>query len=137
MKSNGTAATNAFAESLNCNQSANLDSFLQTVQSQTMQTPTIINPAHLNLINSNLLQQQQQQSNVIHQVQFQQPQIPPSPQKDTTFTKIFVGGLPYHTTDESLKVFFQKFGNIEEAVVITDRQTGKSRGYGFVSQIKI
>ena len=54
-------------------------------------------------------------------------------QKDTTFTKIFVGGLPYHTTDESLKNFFEKFGEIDEAVVITDRQTGKSRGYGFVS----
>ncbi len=57
-------------------------------------------------------------------------------QKDTTFTKIFVGGLPYHTTDESLREFFQQFGDIEEAVVITDRQTGKSRGYGFVSTLK-
>lgn len=54
-------------------------------------------------------------------------------QKDTTLTKIFVGGLPYHTTDKSLREFFDKFGDIEEAVVITDRQTGKSRGYGFVS----
>ncbi|KAL5014832.1 hypothetical protein ScPMuIL_009102 [Solemya velum] len=54
-------------------------------------------------------------------------------QKDTTFTKIFVGGLPYHTTDKSLREFFDKFGEIEEAVVITDRQTGKSRGYGFVT----
>lgn len=54
-------------------------------------------------------------------------------QKDTTFTKIFVGGLPYHTTDQSLREFFEQFGDIEEAVVITDRQTGKSRGYGFVS----
>lgn len=53
--------------------------------------------------------------------------------KDTTFTKIFVGGLPYHTTDSSLRSFFERFGEIEEAVVITDRQTGKSRGYGFVS----
>ena len=56
-------------------------------------------------------------------------------QKDTTFTKIFVGGLPYHTTDQSLREFFEQFGDIEEAVVITDRQTGKSRGYGFVSII--
>jgi len=48
-------------------------------------------------------------------------------------TKIFVGGLPYHTTDDTLRLFFEKFGDIEEAVVITDRQTGKSRGYGFVS----
>ncbi|XP_054156881.1 RNA-binding protein 24-B-like [Oppia nitens] len=54
-------------------------------------------------------------------------------QKDTTFTKIFVGGLPYHTTDKSLRQFFESFGDIEEAVVITDRQTGKSRGYGFVT----
>lgn len=54
-------------------------------------------------------------------------------QKDTTFTKLFVGGLPYHTTDKSLREHFSVYGDIEEAVVITDRQTNKSRGYGFVS----
>ncbi|CAL8128578.1 unnamed protein product [Orchesella dallaii] len=53
-------------------------------------------------------------------------------QKDTTWTKLFVGGLPYHTTDKSLRDHFKVYGEIEEAVVITDRQTGKSRGYGFV-----
>lgn len=53
--------------------------------------------------------------------------------KDTTFTKLFVGGLPYHTTDKSLRDHFSVYGDIEEGVVITDRQTGKSRGYGFVS----
>ncbi|EFA10896.1 RNA-binding protein 24-B [Tribolium castaneum] len=52
--------------------------------------------------------------------------------KDTTWTKLFVGGLPYHTTDQSLREHFSVYGEIEEAVVITDRQTGKSRGYGFV-----
>lgn len=57
-------------------------------------------------------------------------------QKDTTYTKIFVGGLPYHTTDASLRKYFEVFGEIEEAVVITDRQTGKSRGYGFVSCVE-
>ncbi|XP_066558633.1 RNA-binding protein 38 [Amia ocellicauda] len=57
----------------------------------------------------------------------------PTIQKDTTFTKIFVGGLPYHTNDASLRKYFEVFGDIEEAVVITDRQTGKSRGYGFVT----
>ncbi|KAJ3598072.1 hypothetical protein NHX12_001586 [Muraenolepis orangiensis] len=56
-----------------------------------------------------------------------------SAQKDTTYTKIFVGGLPYHTTDSSLRKYFEIYGDIEEAVVITDRQTGKSRGYGFVT----
>lgn len=54
-------------------------------------------------------------------------------QKDTTWTKLFVGGLPYHTTDKSLRDHFAVYGDIEEAVVITDRQSGKSRGYGFVS----
>jgi len=53
---------------------------------------------------------------------------------DTTLTKIFVGGLPYHTTDDGLRQYFQQFGGIDEAVVITDRQTNKSRGYGFVSK---
>ena len=46
---------------------------------------------------------------------------------------MFVGGLPYHTSDESLREFFNSFGEIEEAVVIHDRATGKSKGYGFVS----
>jgi RNA recognition motif-containing protein len=54
-------------------------------------------------------------------------------QKDNTFTKLFVGGLPYHTTDETLRAFFLQYGDIEEAVVIYDRNTGKSKGYGFVS----
>jgi len=57
----------------------------------------------------------------------------PNNQKDTTWTKLFVGGLPYHTTDKSLREHFEVYGDIDEAVVITDRQTGKSRGYGFVS----
>lgn len=57
--------------------------------------------------------------------------------KDTTWTKLFVGGLPYHTTDQSLREHFSVYGEIEEAVVITDRQTGKSRGYGFVSSLSL
>jgi len=58
--------------------------------------------------------------------------IQPIQQRDTTWTKLFVGGLPYHTTDKSLREHFEVYGDIEEAVVITDRSTGKSRGYGFV-----
>jgi len=61
--------------------------------------------------------------------------IQPIQQRDTTWTKLFVGGLPYHTTDKSLREHFEYlevYGDIEEAVVITDRSTGKSRGYGFV-----
>ncbi|XP_072954931.1 uncharacterized protein [Typha angustifolia] len=52
---------------------------------------------------------------------------------DTTFTKIFVGGLAWETQQDSLRGFFQQFGEILEAVVITDRNTGRSKGYGFVT----
>lgn len=55
--------------------------------------------------------------------------------KDTTWTKLFVGGLPYETNDKELREFFQEFGEIDEAVVIIDRSTNKSKGYGFVSRL--
>jgi len=51
---------------------------------------------------------------------------------DTTYTKIFVGGLAWETKKDSLKRYFDQFGEILEAVVITDRITGRSKGYGFV-----
>ena len=54
-------------------------------------------------------------------------------QKDNTYTKLFVGGLPYHTTDDTLREFFIQFGDLDEAVVIIDKTTKKSKGYGFVS----
>ncbi|XP_042194733.1 RNA-binding protein 38-like [Callorhinchus milii] len=53
--------------------------------------------------------------------------------KDRVFRKLFVGGLPYHSNELSLRRYFQRFGDIEEAAVITDRLTGRSRGYGFVT----
>eukprot|EP00123_Amoebidium_parasiticum_P015774 comp23142_c0_seq1/m.37359 comp23142_c0_seq1/g.37359 ORF comp23142_c0_seq1/g.37359 comp23142_c0_seq1/m.37359 type:complete len:322 (-) comp23142_c0_seq1:793-1758(-) len=52
---------------------------------------------------------------------------------DTTFRKLFIGGLSYSTTQESLRAHFSKFGQVTEAVVITDRATGKSKGFGFVT----
>jgi len=47
--------------------------------------------------------------------------------------KLFVGGLSWDTTDEGLHGAFSKFGEIAEAKVITDRDTGRSRGFGFVT----
>lgn len=52
---------------------------------------------------------------------------------DTTFTKVFVGGLAWETPTEEMRRYFEQFGEILEAVVITDKNTGKSKGYGFVS----
>ncbi|XLT68862.1 hypothetical protein HN873_025301 [Arachis hypogaea] len=52
---------------------------------------------------------------------------------DTTFTKLFVGGLAWETPTEELRKYFDQFGEILEAVIITDKNTGKSKGYGFVT----
>jgi len=47
--------------------------------------------------------------------------------------KLFVGGLDWSTTDQALRQAFEEFGSIEEAKVITDRESGRSRGFGFVT----
>ncbi|MGB0592074.1 MAG: RNA recognition motif domain-containing protein [Myxococcota bacterium] len=47
--------------------------------------------------------------------------------------KLFVGGLSWDTTDASLNHAFSAFGEVTEAKVITDRETGRSRGFGFVT----
>lgn len=47
--------------------------------------------------------------------------------------KLFVGGLSWGTDDEGLRQAFAKFGQISEAKVITDRETGRSRGFGFIT----
>ena len=47
--------------------------------------------------------------------------------------KLFVGGLSWGTTDDGLHGAFSQFGEIVEAKVITDRETGRSRGFGFVT----
>jgi RNA recognition motif-containing protein len=46
--------------------------------------------------------------------------------------KIYVGGLPYASTDDDLKELFSPHGTVQSARVITDKFTGKSRGFGFV-----
>ena len=56
-----------------------------------------------------------------------------SPFGDATYTKVFVGGLAWETQSETMRRYFEQFGEILEAVVITDKNTGRSKGYGFVS----
>jgi RNA recognition motif-containing protein len=46
--------------------------------------------------------------------------------------KMYVGNLPFHTTDEDLREVFERHGTVESVAVITDRETGRSRGFGFV-----
>ena len=46
--------------------------------------------------------------------------------------KLYVGNLPWRTTDAELEDIFAAHGTVQSAVVITDRETGRSRGFGFV-----
>ena len=46
--------------------------------------------------------------------------------------KLFVGGLSFSTSNDRLRELFAEAGNVESAVVVTDRDTGRSRGFGFV-----
>jgi len=46
--------------------------------------------------------------------------------------KLYVGNLPYSTTEEDLRNLFAQYGNVESVAVITDRDTGRSKGFGFV-----
>ena len=46
--------------------------------------------------------------------------------------KLYVGGLPYSISDRQLEELFSQHGTVESARVITDRMTGRSKGFGFV-----
>jgi len=48
-------------------------------------------------------------------------------------TKLYIGGLSYSVDDHSLKEAFTSFGDVESAKVILDRDTGRSKGFGFVN----
>lgn len=47
--------------------------------------------------------------------------------------RLFIGGLSWDTTTEGLKEAFSQFGTVTDAHIVTDRETGKSRGFGFIT----
>lgn len=51
----------------------------------------------------------------------------------TIQSRLFVGGLSWDTTVDGLKAAFAEIGEVADAVVVTDRDTGRSRGFGFVT----
>ncbi len=55
-----------------------------------------------------------------------------SEEEVTVGTKLYVGSLPYTTTDQQLQELFAQHGMVSSAKVISDRYTGRSRGFGFV-----
>ena len=46
--------------------------------------------------------------------------------------KLYVGGLPYSTSEDQLKDLFAQAGSVESAIIIMDKMTGRSKGFGFV-----
>jgi RNA recognition motif-containing protein len=46
--------------------------------------------------------------------------------------KLYVGGLPYSTTEDALKDLFAQAGSVESAIIIMDKMTGRSKGFGFI-----
>ena len=47
--------------------------------------------------------------------------------------KIYVGNFSFNMTEEELRSMFEPYGNVESATLVTDRDTGRSRGFGFVT----
>ena len=47
-------------------------------------------------------------------------------------TKLYVGGIPYNTSEDALKEHFSQAGNVVSAVIIMDKMSGRSKGFGFV-----
>src|SRR6266852_344577 len=52
--------------------------------------------------------------------------------RERTVMRLYIGGLPYQTTEQELITFFEQVGHVTMASVITDRATGRSKGFGFV-----
>jgi len=48
-------------------------------------------------------------------------------------SKVYVGNLSWNTTDESLRLAFGEYGSVTDSIVMRDRETGRSRGFGFVT----
>jgi RNA recognition motif-containing protein len=47
-------------------------------------------------------------------------------------TKLYVGNLPFTASDDSVRALFSKYGTVEKVSLITDRESGRPRGFGFV-----
>jgi RNA recognition motif-containing protein len=57
--------------------------------------------------------------------------------KKHLMTNIFVGNLSYQTTEANLRQAFERYGKVARVRIITDRQTGRSRGFGFVEMPRL
>ncbi|KFG38339.1 RNA recognition motif-containing protein, partial [Toxoplasma gondii GAB2-2007-GAL-DOM2] len=58
---------------------------------------------------------------------------PQEPDKELQMRKLFVGGLSRSTTTDSLRTYFQQYGDVADSEVLFDKFTGRSRGFGFIT----
>lgn len=50
--------------------------------------------------------------------------------------KLYVGGIPYSTTEDDLKALFAEIGEVTSSAIIIDKMTGRSKGFGFIEMVK-
>ena len=55
------------------------------------------------------------------------------PEAHLAVKKVFVGGVKDSVSDEDLQMYFSSFGNVQAVEMITDRETGRKRGFGFIT----
>lgn len=55
-----------------------------------------------------------------------------TPDEDSVSMKLYVGNLPYNTSEDDLRTLFSQYGSVDSVAIITDRDTGRSKGFGFV-----
>ena len=60
------------------------------------------------------------------------PAINPDPKEISMGKKIYVGNLPFNTTSESLSEIFAQYGQVDSSKIVMDRDSGRSKGFGFV-----
>jgi RNA recognition motif-containing protein len=63
---------------------------------------------------------------------FTQISCPSNPDKELTMKKLFVGNLSFGATEDSIRSLFETHGTVQSVSLITDRDTGRSKGFGFV-----
>lgn len=62
-----------------------------------------------------------------------EPSGRPAPRSNTIPSRLFVGGLSQEMTSADLRTLFETYGPVDDAIVVTDRDLGESRGFGFVT----
>lgn len=55
-----------------------------------------------------------------------------TPDEDSVSMKLYVGNLPYNASEDDLRTLFSQHGSVDSVAIITDRDTGRSKGFGFV-----